>query len=314
MKVQLNNISKSFGSVNVLKSVSLTIKPGTIHALMGENGAGKSTIIKVLGGVHKQDEGEIIIDDTVVDINNIRESMECGIAYVHQELNVVDTLTVVESMFLGSEIKKKYGFLDYSSMRSEVVKVFDKLKLNISPDAKMKDLTVGNQQMVEIAKSLLFHANVIILDEPTAALSNKEISSLFDVIKELNEQGVSFIYVSHRMNEIFEISDEISVIRDGVYIGTVETKQCTEDKLITMMIGKSLTEIFSNKALAPGEEILRVKGLCLKDTFSDIDFTLKRGEVLGFSGLMGAGRSELMHSLFGSVPYDTGEIFIEEKK
>lgn len=314
MKVQLNNISKSFGSVNVLKSVSLTIKPGTIHALMGENGAGKSTIIKVLGGVHKQDEGEVIIDDTVVDINNIRESMECGIAYVHQELNVVDTLTVVESMFLGSEIKKKYGFLDYSSMKSEVIKVFDKLKLKISPDAKMKDLTVGNQQMVEIAKSLLFHANVIILDEPTAALSNKEISSLFDVIKELNEQGVSFIYVSHRMNEIFEISDEISVIRDGIYIGTVETKQCTEDKLITMMIGKSLTEIFSNKALAPGEEILRVKGLCLRDTFSDIDFTLKRGEVLGFSGLMGAGRSELMHSLFGSVPYDTGEIFIEEKK
>lgn len=313
MKIQLNEISKSFGPVNVLKSISFIVESGSVHALMGENGAGKSTLIKIIGGVHKLDAGEILINGLPAEIHCIKDSMSHGIAYVHQELNVVQALTVLENMFLGAEIKKRSGFLDYHSMRKKVDLVFKSLNLNISPDSLMGELSVGKQQMIEIAKSLLFKAKLIILDEPTAALSDKEINTLFIVIKDLQSQGVSFIYVSHRMNEIFEISNQISVIRDGKYVGTVDTNDCSEDRLIKMMIGKSLQSLFPEYQDYKKNEAFKVKSLTSNGLFKNINFSLCYGEVLGFSGLMGAGRSELMHSLFGSTTYDSGEIFVNEK-
>ncbi len=314
MKVELNGIKKSFGSIHVLKGIDLSIDHGEIHALMGENGAGKSTLIKVLTGVHKKDGGTVKIDGRDVVIDSIKTGQELGIAYVHQELNVVRDMSVMDNLFLGRELKGKRGVLDQKGMYSATVDVLKELHLDFSPKTLIKDLNVGSQQMIEIAKALLQNAKLIILDEPTAALTNKEIDVLFSIIKKLQKNGVSFLYVSHRMNEIFELSEKISVLRDGRYIGTANTKNISEDKLVQMMTGKTVDNLFENKKAASGEKILEAVNLSKNGQFSDVAFDLYKGEVLGFSGLMGSGRSEIMHCLFGSETLDSGKIFIDKKE
>lgn len=314
MKIELRGIKKSFGSVNVLKGIDLSIDHAEVHALMGENGAGKSTLIKVLTGVHKKDEGTVKIDGHEVTIDCIKTGQELGIAYVHQELNVIKEMSIMDNLFLGREIKGRKGILDLKAMYSATVDVLEQLHLDFDPNTLIKDLNVGSQQMIEIAKALLQDAKLIILDEPTAALTNKEIDVLFSIIRKLQKKGVSFLYVSHRMNEIFELSEKISVLRDGRYIGTADTKSISEDELVQMMTGKTVDNLFENKGSASDEKILEVVELTKKDQFSDVSFHLHKGEVLGFSGLMGSGRSEIMHCIFGSESLDAGKILIDGRE
>jgi ribose transport system ATP-binding protein len=314
MKIELSGIKKTFGSINVLKGINLNIDHAEIHALMGENGAGKSTLIKVLTGVYKKDEGIIKINGKEVTINSIKIGQELGIAYVHQELNVVKEMSIVDNLFLGRELKNKNGMLDLKGMYSATLDVLKQLHLDFSPKTLIKDLNIGSQQMIEIAKALLQDAKLIILDEPTAALTNKEIDVLFSIIRQLQENNVSFLYVSHRMNEVFELSEKISVLRDGRYIGTADTKNISEDELVQMMIGKTVDNLFENKKAMSNEKVLEVVDLSKKDQFSNVTFDLYKGEVLGFSGLMGSGRSEIMHCIFGSEILDSGKIFIDKKE
>ena len=310
----MRGIKKAFGNVKVLKEVRLEIKDGEIHALMGENGAGKSTLIKVLTGVYTKDSGEILIDDKSVDIKDIKDSEKYRIAYVHQELNVVNEMSIYDNMFLGKEIRK-FGILDKNSMRAICGEKLKELGIeHLSPDTLMKDLSVGYKQMIEIAKALLIDAKLIILDEPTAALTEKEIENLFKIVFKLKETGVSFLYVSHRMEEIFNICDRISILRDGCYIGTEIIKTVDQEKIVEMMTGKNIDNLYSKEEVEVGEKIIEVVGLEKYGEFENINFEVRAGEVLGFAGLMGSGRSEIMHGIFGSTGIDSGEIYIENKK
>lgn len=314
MKVILKNIQKSFGKVKVLKNVNLELLPGEVHALMGENGAGKSTLIKVLTGVYTKDSGEVYINDQLVDIKHIKESQELGIAYVHQELNVVREMTIYENMFLGHEIMKNRFSIDNEAMIKACQEQLKVLNIEIDPKEKMKNLSVGYQQMIEIAKALLYESELIILDEPTAALTNKEIDVLFDLIRLLQKQGKTFLYVSHRMEEIFELCDRVTILRDGKYIGTESLKDITESKMVEMMVGNSIDNLYTYSPSQPGDTILEVKNMSKEKKFYDISFSLKQGEILGFAGLMGSGRSDVMHALFGSYLPDSGQIFIKGKE
>ncbi|MEG0068301.1 MAG: sugar ABC transporter ATP-binding protein [Cetobacterium sp.] len=314
MKVEMRGIKKAFGNVKVLKDVRLEILDGEIHALMGENGAGKSTLIKVLTGVYTKDSGDILIDDKSVDMKDIKDSEKYRIAYVHQELNVVNEMSIYDNMFLGKEIRK-FGILDKNSMRAICSEKLKELGIeHLSPDTLMKDLSVGYQQMVEIAKALLIDAKLIILDEPTAALTEKEIENLFKIVFKLKETGVSFLYVSHRMEEIFNICDRISILRDGTYIGTEIIKTVDQEKIVEMMTGKTIENLYSKEKVQVGEKIIEVVDLKKAGEFENINFEVRAGEVLGFAGLMGSGRSEIMHGIFGSTGIDCGEIYIENKK
>ncbi|MGL5232906.1 MAG: sugar ABC transporter ATP-binding protein [Fusobacteriaceae bacterium] len=315
MRVEMKDIYKSFGEIRVLKGVKLDIEDGEVHALMGENGAGKSTMIKVLTGVYTKDAGDIIIDGNIVEINSIKDGENCKIAYVHQELNNIKHLSICDNIFLGKELRTSLGLLDKKKMREICVEKLKQLGIeHLSPDTLVGKLSVGYQQMVEIVKALLIEAKLVILDEPTAALTNKEIENLFHIMGELKAQGVSFLYVSHRMDEIFRISDSITVLRDGKYIGTEKTKNITEEKLVEMMTGKNIDNLYEKSDVQPGKVMLEVREISRKNEFNNISFDIREGEVLGFAGLMGAGRSEIMHAIFGSTGIDSGKIFIEGKE
>lgn len=308
----MSNVHKSFGEVKILKGVKLDIKDGEVHALMGENGAGKSTMIKVLTGVYTRDSGEIYIDGKKVEISCIKDGEKQRIAYVHQELNVIRQLTICDNIFLGKELKTKNGLLDSKTMKKICQEKLSQLGIgHLSPDTLVEELSVGYQQMIEIAKALLIDAKLVILDEPTAALTNKEIENLFKIIAELKEQGVSFLYVSHRMDEIFRICDRVTVLRDGYYIGTQTIKGITEEKLVEMMTGKSIDNLYVKDESVIGDIMIEVKNISRKNEFEDINFSVRAGEVLGFAGLMGSGRSEIMHGIFGSTIIDNGKIIIE---
>lgn len=314
MKVEMQNIHKSFGDVHVLKGINLQVNDGEIHALMGENGAGKSTLIKVLTGVYTKNSGKITIDGKETDIKTIADSEAVKIAYVHQELNVIREMTVCENLFLGKEILKG-RVLDTKTMDSICSEKLETLGIgHIKPNTLMKDLSIGYQQMVEIAKALLIDAQLIILDEPTAALTNKEIENLFKIVLELKSKGVSFLYVSHRMEEIFRMCDRITILRDGQYIGTEDLKIVSEEKVVEMMTGKAIDDLYRKDLVTPGKTMIEVKNLSKTGVFNNINFSVKAGEVLGFAGLMGAGRSEIMHAIFGSDSDYTGDIFIEGNK
>lgn len=317
MKVKMKGIYKSFGDVKILKGVELDIRDGEVHALMGENGAGKSTMIKVLTGVYTKDCGDIFIDEEKVEINSIKDSENYRIAYVHQELNVIRQLSICDNIFLGKELKTKNGLLDTKRMSEICKEKLSQLGIgHLSPDTLVGDLSVGYQQMIEIAKALLIDAKLVILDEPTAALTNKEIENLFEIINKLKLEGVSFLYVSHRMNEIFRMCDRVTVLRDGQYIGVEKIDAINEEKLVEMMTGKSIDNLYLKEKVTLGKTVLEVKNISRKNEFKDINFFVKEGEVLGFAGLMGSGRSEIMHAIFGSTKLDSGKIFIDgvEKK
>ncbi|MBE6857597.1 MAG: sugar ABC transporter ATP-binding protein [Ruminococcus sp.] len=312
MKIEMKGINKAFGSNQVLKDAGFVLEDGEVHALMGENGAGKSTLMKILTGVYTRDAGTVIVDGSEVVYKSPQEAEKAGIVFIYQELNVLFDLTVEENLFMGKEITKKFGICDKKAMRKKAQEVMDKMGVNIPINAVMSDLSVGQQQMVEICKALMVDAKVLIMDEPTAALTQSETEGLFKLIKSLRKKGVSIVYISHRMEEIFELCDRITILRDGTYVGTEYIKDINMDDIVRMMIGREIGERYPKREnIKLGKEMLRVEGLTKGKTFKDVNFSVKAGEVLGVSGLMGAGRTEIMHAIFGNLPYESGKVFIE---
>lgn len=314
MELIMTGIKKSFGEVQVLKNAQIHVKEKEIHALMGENGAGKSTLMKILTGVYTKDTGTIQINGEIQEFNTIKDSENKRVSFIHQELNVLNEMSIVDNMFLGKEIKNKFGLINKKSMIKLAKEKLLLLGLDVDPNTMIKDISVGKRQLVEIAKALLMDAELIIMDEPTAALTDKEIDLLFKIIRGLKEKGVSFVYISHRMEEIFELCDEITVMRDGSFIGQKSTVNTSFDEIVSMMVGYDLDDRFPRVDVKPGEVVISVKDLTRKGKFENVSFEVRKGEVLGFSGLMGSGRTEVMHAIFGSIPFDSGVIYIDQKE
>lgn len=308
--LEAEGISKQFPGVKALNKVGIKIKPGSVHALMGENGAGKSTLMKCLIGIYHPDEGTIKIKGEVVSFSDTLDALHAGIAMIHQELNLVPHMTVAENIWLGRE-PVHYGLVNHDLLNSKTRELLQYLNIKLKPEMVVGELNIASQQMVEIAKAVSYDADVLIMDEPTSALTEGEVFHLFAIINELKAQGKGIIYISHKMDEIFEITDEVSIFRDGIFVATDKTINLTKQSLITMMVGRELTHMFPKFNNNIGEEVLRVNGLRRDGLFRDISFALKRGEILGVAGLVGAGRSEVMESLFGMHPADSGDIFIE---
>ncbi|MBQ3114731.1 MAG: sugar ABC transporter ATP-binding protein [Clostridia bacterium] len=312
----MKEIDKRFSGVHALKSVNLDLKEGEVHALMGENGAGKSTLMKVLCGIHKRDGGEITLFGEKVDFANIKDSQNAGISIIHQELNMMNHLTVAQNIYIGREPMKGGVYIDDKKMEEDAEKLFERIGVKIKPSAILGTLTVGKQQMVEIAKAISRNSKILILDEPTAALTQPEVEELFKIMADLKSKGIGMIYISHRMDEINRISDRITVMRDGEYIGTLITKETTKDEIVKMMVGRV---IYGDKKeqsnVSPdAETVLEVKNLNRGKEIKDVSFSLRRGEILGFSGLMGSGRTEVARAIYGADAFDNGEIFINGKK
>ncbi|HHQ6721992.1 TPA: sugar ABC transporter ATP-binding protein [Serratia fonticola] len=308
--LEAEGISKQFPGVKALDNVSLKIKPGSVHALMGENGAGKSTLMKCLIGIYRPDAGTIKVKGQPVTFNDTLAALHSGISMIHQELNLVPHMTVAENIWLGRE-PAKLGFVNHEELNRKTRELLAHLKIKLDPETQLGTLSIANQQMVEIAKAVSYNADVLIMDEPTSALTEGEVVHLFAIIRELKQQGKGIIYISHKMDEIFAITDEVSIFRDGTSIASDKTENLTKQSLITMMVGRELTQMFPKFNNNIGEEVLRVAGLRRSGWFHDISFAVKRGEILGVAGLVGAGRSEVMESLFGMHPAEGGEIYIE---
>lgn len=314
--LEMKGIVKSFGPVKALKGVDLDLRAGEVHALMGENGAGKSTLMKVFTGIHDANEGTIHYNGKQVTYSKPKDAMEDGIVIVHQELNMMNHLTVAQNIFIGREEFRHNWLIDDGASIKKAKKLFDLLKLDINPTEKVGNLTVGKQQMVEIAKALSMDAKVIVFDEPTAALTESEINELFVIIDDLRSKGVGIIYISHRMDEIARITDRVTVMRDGEYVGTVNTKETTKDEIIAMMVGRTIYED-PKAASAVADDapvVLEVKNLNAGSSVKDVSFQLRKGEILGFSGLMGAGRTEVARLLFGADKKESGTIFVNGKE
>lgn len=314
MNIEMKGIDKSFGTNQVLKNAGFLLKDGEVHALMGENGAGKSTLMKILTGVYTRDAGTVLVDGKEVVYKNPQEAEKAGIVFIYQELNVLFDLTVEENLFMGKEITKGFGICNKKEMIKQAQEIMDRMGVHIPVTAQMSELSVGQQQMVEICKALMVDAKVLIMDEPTAALTQSETEILFEVIKSLRKKGVSIVYISHRMEEIFELCDRITVLRDGTYIDTKYIKDINMDDIVQMMIGRTIGERFPKRECKIGEEVLCVEGLTSGKLFKDVSFSVRAGEVLGVSGLMGAGRTETMQAIFGNIPVDSGKIYIEGKE
>lgn len=314
MQIEMKGIDKSFGQNQVLKDAGFVLAPGEVHALMGENGAGKSTLMKILTGVYTRDGGTVTVDGKEVLFKNPQEAERAGIVFIHQELNVLFDLTVEENLFLGREIRNRLGMCNQKAMRKKAEATLEKLGVQIPVDRVMSELSVGQQQMIEICKALMVDARVIIMDEPTAALTQSETAVLFEVIQSLRKKGVSIVYISHRMEEIFELCDRITVLRDGSYIGTKNIPETNMNEIVKMMIGREIGERYPKREVTIGREMLRVEGLTKKGVFQDVNFSVHAGEVLGVSGLMGAGRTEIMQAIFGNLSWDQGNIYIDGRK
>lgn len=312
--LEMKGVSRKFPGVYALKGVDFSLESGEVHALLGENGAGKSTLMKILGGIYSIDEGQIFIDGEEVQINDVKDAQKYGISIIHQEIVLVPYLSIAENIYLGREPLTNAGFIDQQTIYRSAQNFLDEFDLGLSASTPINKLTVAQQQMIEIIKAVSFNSKIIIMDEPTSSLSEKEVDFLFKTINHLKTQGVGIVYISHRMNELFEITDRITVMRDGTYIGTVRTKYTTNDKLIAMMVGRELTNYYVRDFAATGESILKVQNLTKKGVLENVSFELKRGEILGFSGLVGAGRSELMKCIFGLDSFDQGNIYVNGKK
>ena len=314
--VEIKNLDKSFPGVRALIDAQFELVAGEVHALMGENGAGKSTMMKVLAGVYQKDSGSVKLFGSEVDIPNPRAAQALGIGIIHQELNLMNHLSVAQNIFIGREPMKMGGaIIDRQKMRVETQKLLDRLHLKIDPDTLVGELTVAKQQMVEIAKALSFESKVLIMDEPTAALNNAEIEDLFSIIRELKGHGVGMVYISHKMDELKRISDRVTVMRDGQYIGTVPTAETSMDTIINMMVGRPLFE-GDGPTAAPenAEVVLEVRNLNRGRAIKNVNFQVRKGEILGFAGLMGAGRTEVARAIFGADKVDSGEIIVRGKK
>jgi ribose transport system ATP-binding protein len=306
--LEMRRIRKTFPGVVALEDVHLEIQKGEVHILLGENGAGKSTLVKILGGAFPKTSGEILIDGQEIDIRSPRHSQQLGIAIIYQELNLVPQLSAGENIFLGREPLWVKGIVNQAQLHVEAQKILDGLGLELSSRSLVRDLGVAQQQMVEVAKALSLNARIIIMDEPTSALTEKEIKDLFTAIRRLKERGVSIIYISHRLEELFEIGDRVTVLRDGGYVGTKAVGEISRDDLIRMMVNRELKEQFPKQQSPPGPEVLRVENLSRAGVLHDISFSLYAGEVLGIAGLLGSGRTELARAIFGADQKDSGRI------
>jgi len=312
--LELSSITKKFPGVLALDQVDFNLKEGEVHALVGENGAGKSTLIKIISGVHKKDGGEIKFKGQSVDIKGPKHSRKLGISVIYQEFNLVPYLSISENIFLGREDMKGQTIIDKKEMYQKSKKILQDLGIDIDPNTQIADLGVAMQQMVEIAKAISMDSDIIIMDEPTAALGDNEIEELFKTIDNLKEKGISVIYISHRLKELWQVADRVTVFRDGQYIATHPISETDKDLLITEMVGRELKEQFPERDAEIGEEILAVENLNRGDLLKDISFSLKKGEVLGFAGLVGSGRTELMRCIFGADKMDSGKISIDQKE
>jgi len=314
--LQVVGISKNFPGVKAISDVSLDFYSGEVHAIVGENGAGKSTLIKIVSGVYSLEEGEILLDGDSVSFKNPREALDRGISVIHQELSIAKDLSVAENIFLGSEPTLRSGmFLDRKSMEKQADELLEFMRLkNIKATDIAGDLTAAQQQMIEIAKVINKKAKVVIMDEPTSSLSEHEIESLFMQIDSLRESGVAIIYISHRMVEIFKMCDRISILRDGQKVKTCMIKETSEQDIVANMVGREIKDYYNRKQHTRGREMLRVENLTRKREFHDISFTAYEGEILGISGLVGAGRTEVMETIFGARQADSGKVFVEEKE
>ncbi|MCY8931715.1 sugar ABC transporter ATP-binding protein [Bacillus atrophaeus] len=314
MQIDMNDIHKAFGKNQVLSGVSFNLKPGEVHALMGENGAGKSTLMNLLTGLHGLDKGSIRINGKETYFCNPKEAEQNGIAFIHQELNIWPEMTVLENLFIGKEMTSKLGILNTKKMKALAKKQFEKLSVSLSLDQEAGKCSVGQQQMIEIAKALMTKAEVIIMDEPTAALTEREINKLFEVIASLKKDGVSIVYISHRMEEIFSICDRITIMRDGKTVDTTNISETSFDEVVKKMVGRELTDRYPKRRPELGDIVLEVRDASKKGSFEHVSFHVRSGEIVGVSGLMGAGRTEIMRALFGIDRLDSGEIWLAGKK
>lgn len=313
--LEIKNLSKSFSGVKVLNSVQISVEPGSIHALMGENGAGKSTLMKCLFGIYTQDEGEFYLQGEQFNFTDPKEALENGVSMVHQELNQVLQRTVIDNVWLG-RYPRKGLFVDEQKMYDDTVELFDSIGVKVDPKSKLADLSVSERQMVEIVKAVSYDAKIIVLDEPTSSLTENEVDKLFEIMRTLKKKGIGLIYISHKMEEIFNISDYVTVLRDGEYIGTKKTSNLTMDTIINMMVGRDLEHRFPHKAHKVGETVLVVDNLSTlyPPKVKDVSFELKKGEILGISGLVGSRRTELIEAIFGARTRETGTLTLNGKQ
>jgi ribose transport system ATP-binding protein len=311
----MEGIEKTFTGVHALSQCQFELQAGEVHALVGENGAGKSTLMKILTGVYKKDAGHIFFKGQEVEIPNPAAAQHLGISIIHQELNLMPHLSVAQNIFIGREPRQAKVFLNDDDINARTAKLLEMMHLKLDPRLKVADLTVAKQQMVEIAKALSFNAEVLIMDEPTAALTETEIEELFIIIRRLRENGVGIVHISHRLEELKQISDRVTVMRDGHYIDTVNTQETSIDRIISMMVGRTIFESTPEIPEKPSTDIvLDVKNLNRGNVIKNVSFNLKKGEILGFAGLVGAGRTEVARAIFGADPIETGEVFIRGKK
>ncbi len=318
--LEMTGVSKVFPGVKALDNVQLKLRPGKVHALMGENGAGKSTLMKCMFGIYKMDAGQILMDGQPVTINDPMDALSKGIAMVHQELQPIPARTVGENIFLGRyPMKKALGFIpmvDHAKMYADTADLLKRVRMNFDPKQKVGELSVSQMQSVEIAKAVSANCRVLILDEPTSSLTANEVEALFRIIEDLKAEGVAVVYISHKMDEILRIGDEVTIMRDGQYIGTWEASELTTDKIITLMVGRELTNLYPKRENVPGEVVFEVKDFTSINprSFRNISFQLRKGEILGVGGLVGAQRTELMEGLFGIRSHTTGQIFYQGKE
>jgi methyl-galactoside transport system ATP-binding protein/inositol transport system ATP-binding protein len=312
--LEMKDIVKTFPGVQALRGVSLQVRPGEIHALMGENGAGKSTLMKCIAGIYKPTSGEIFFDGRLREPYTPSEALTIGISMIHQELSPVLFRPIMENVWLGREPLTRIGLVDHKKMYEMTGEVLKEIELNEDPKTLMSSLTVAKMQMIEIAKAVSYNSKLIIMDEPTSALTEKEIKQLFAIMRKLKGQGKSIIFISHKLDEVYEIADKITVYRDGVYIGSENTGDIKVDRLINMMVGRNVDELFPKVSCPIGDVKLEVRGLSNRKFFKDVSFTVRKGEILGIAGLVGAGRTEVVETIFGMRPRSEGEIFIEGQK
>ena len=309
-----DGIRKEFPGVLALDDVQFHLKRGTVHALMGENGAGKSTLMKILAGIYRPDQGEIRLKGQEIRLSSPLDALENGIAMIHQELNLMNYMTVAENIWIRREPLNKLGFVDHAEMNRKTAALFERLNISIDPAISVRDLSVANRQMVEIAKAISYESDVLIMDEPTSALTEREVEHLFTIIRDLKAHGLGIVYITHKMSELFEVADEVSVFRDGRYIGTHASSDVTRDDIIRMMVGREITQMFPKEEVPIGDVVLSVKNLTLDGVFSDVSFDVRAGEILGFAGLVGSGRSNVAETLFGVTPAASGTIAIDGKQ
>lgn len=314
IKLRVSQIEKSFPGVKALKRIDFAVRRGTVHALCGENGAGKSTLMKIINGIYKPDAGQIFIDEKPVKIQNPIHARQHGIAMIAQELNYVPEMSIEENLFLGRLPVTKFGKVDWKLLRKNTIDFLKAENLPYKPTQKLKTLTVSDIQMLEIIKAISNNAEIIVMDEPTSSITQREVEMLFKKINELKKQGVSIIYISHKLDEVFQIADDITVLRDGSVVETHPANEMTMDQVISLMVGRKMENVYPKEEVKIGDKLLEVKGLGSTGIFKDVSFHVSRGEIVGFAGLVGAGRTEVMRAIFGLDPINSGDILINGEK